>query len=291
MNQLDERVALVTGGGRGLGRGIALELVRRGAKVMVNDVYRDDAGNSAADGVVAEIGATGGEGAANYDSVASFDAGARIVRSVVDRFGKIDILVNCAGNAAFSSVLDIEEPEWDAITAVHLTGHAACITAASAQMIGQSSPGRIITISSRGAFFSFGVAYAAAKAGIMGLTASASVELRPHGITVNCVLPSATTQLFPTDASTRTLGGMPASLDMDPECVAPTVAFLCSDAAQEVTGRYIYASGGDLTIYTHPLLLQDSNLFVRKMGRWHLEELEDALPPLLGVSLPPPGSR
>ena len=282
MPQLDGKVALVTGGGRGLGRGISLELARRGAKVVVADFFNDDSG-FAADNTAAEITAAGGAAHPNHGNVASFEGAQAIVDETVSVFGGLDILVNCAGNFAFTGVLEVEEAEWDSIIGVHVTGHAGCIKAASAQMAKQGRGGRIITVSSRGSFWSSGISYATAKAAIMGLTASMALYLKSDGITVNCVLPSATTQLFPSDGSMRTLGGMPVSHDMDPDHVAPVVAYLCTPDAGEITGKYWYSSGGDITFYTHPLMLQNTNLFVRKSGVWDVDELEQVLPPLLGT--------
>jgi len=283
MGRLDGKVAVVTGGGRGLGRSIVSELVRHGAAVVVNDLFRDESGVSAADLLVAQIQAAGGRAVASYDSVAAFESAQQIIDTGVAAFGRIDTLVNCAGNWARTNILEIEEDEWDSISSVHLDGHAGCTRAAINQLLAQGSPGRIITVSSRGSFWSQGVAYAAAKAGIMGLTASLSAKYSGLGITVNCVLPSAVTQLFPSDASTRLLGGMPASTDMDPDCVAPLVAFLCTDAADAVTGRYLYSSGGDICVYTHPMMLVDTNVLVRNTGRWTLDQVTETLPPLLGV--------
>lgn len=277
MGILEGKVAVVTGGGRGVGRAAALELARLGAAVTVADVDRDAAG-----AVMGEIVALGGRATWRDDDVSSFAGAEAVVAATTDAFGRVDVLVTCAGNFAVSNILELTEEEWDSITSVHVNGHAACIKAASARMVAQGEGGRIITIGSRGAFWSPGVAYSAAKAAVMGLTSAMSMSLRDHGITVNCVLPSARTDLFPATAP-RTFGGMPASTDMDPASVAPVIAYLASPYAEEVTGRFWYSSGGDVALYDHPFKLQDSNLLVRKTGTWDVEELDEVLPPLIGT--------
>jgi 3-oxoacyl-[acyl-carrier protein] reductase len=150
-------------------------------------------------------------------------------------------------------------------------------------MIDQRS-GAIVPISSRGALFGGVTACATAKAAIIGMTASLSTELRPHGVTINCILPSAEAQLFP-NTGVRLPGSMPPSLSMDIEDVAPVVVYLASERAKGVTGRFIYISGGDICLYPHPFQVSGAT-FLRKMGRWTLAELDELLPPLLGT----PGS-
>ena len=277
------KVAVVTGGGRGLGRAIALELARCGAAVVVNDFFVADDGTTAAQAVVDEIVALGGQGAASTANIAAFDSAGSIVELAVDTFGRLDFLVTSAGNFARSGILEMEEPEWDSIMGVHLSGHAACMSAAARQMVAQGEGGRIVTVSSRGALFGREVAYAGAKAGIMGLSAAASRELAEHGITVNCLLPSAQTQLFTSDASKRRFGGMPETLHMEPEYIAPLVAYLCAPMAQSITGRFLYASGSDICAYAHPLMVEGHTTFVRRTGKWTIDELARTMPEILGV--------
>lgn len=288
------QVALITGGGRGLGRSMALALAAEGAAIAIDDIYRDDAGVAAADTTVAEIEAAGGRGLALFEDVCTLAGSEQMVKSTVAQFGRLDILINCAGNNVRGLAHELTEDQWDSVIRLHLKGHFLSCRAALGVMLEQDS-GRIITIASRGSIYqvpaSKGVsrgsrrpastAYAAAKAGIMGLSTTLALEVWESGITVNCLLPSATTQLFP-ETKPRMVGGVPASATMDPDFVAPTVVFLCGPAAADISGRLFYASGGDVLIYGAPLDTAGSRM-VRKIGKWSPDELADVIPPLLGI--------
>ena len=284
MSTLNGKVAVVTGGGRGIGRGVSLALAAEGAKVVVNDFFKDTEG-AAADQVVEEMTSAGGAALADYGDVSTFAGGAAIVDAAVEHFGRIDILVMCAGNFGFIPTLDVPEDHWDLTMAVHLKGHFACSQAAARHMVAQGEGGRIITFASRGAFYMTQPAYAAAKAGIMGLTTALAGDLGKHGITANCVLPSAGTQLFPgDDPKARTFGGMPASRSLDPSDISPLVTYLASEEAKDITGRFMYASGGDVCVFAQPLSVRGgSNTYLRKDGRWTPHELGELLPGVLGV--------
>jgi NAD(P)-dependent dehydrogenase (short-subunit alcohol dehydrogenase family) len=280
--KLAGKVAVVTGGGNGIGRAVALGLAEEGARVVINDIGRAPDGTPAAEKVVNEIQKSGGQAVANQDNVASMEGGKNIVRTAVGSFGRIDILVNCAGNFIARPIVDLTESEWDSIIAVHLKGHFSCSQAAAREMIKQKS-GRIINISSR-AGFGYGlmppnsVAYASAKAGIIGFTATLSGELKEHGITVNAILPSADTQLFP-GRGTRFGGGPREGADY----VAPIIVFLATDDARNITGQNFYACGSDICIFDRPLQLPGPHKFVRTKGKWTLEDLSSLIPPLIGV--------
>ena len=284
MEGFDSKVAVITGGGRGLGRVIALALAERGTRIAVNDIFSDESGGWAAEEVVGEIESVGGEAFADHEDVSSWSGAERLMQAAVDRYGSIDILVLCAGTNAAVGLMDVSEAQWDATIAVHLKGHSGCMRAAAQRMIEQGNGGRMITLASRGAFFSKSAPYAAAKAGIMGLSIEAARELAPHGITVNCLLPSATTQLFPgKDPGDRLMGGMPESVDLSPEAIAPVVTYLASADSANVTGRFVYASGEDICFYQTPLLLTGFPTFLRKVGGWTAEELSQALPSVIGA--------
>jgi NAD(P)-dependent dehydrogenase (short-subunit alcohol dehydrogenase family) len=281
--KLAGKVAVITGGGNGIGRAVALDMAAEGAKLVINDVSRTADSIMAADKVVNEIKNNGGQAVANYDSVVTMSGGENIIQTAINSFGRSDILVNCAGNFVAKHILDLTEGERDSIIAVHLKGHFSCCKAAARQMIKQKS-GRIINISSR-AGFSYGTmppnsaAYATAKAGVIGLTATLSGELKEHGITVNAILPSADTQLFPGRGAT--FGG---AMRQGAEFVAPIILFLATDEAKNITGQSFYACGGDIAIYDRPMQLPGPVKFIRTKGKWEIEDLAVIIPPLIGVS-------
>jgi NAD(P)-dependent dehydrogenase (short-subunit alcohol dehydrogenase family) len=283
VEELRGRVAIVTGGGRGVGRGIVLELASRGVRVVVNDIYRDQAGMAAADAVVGEVTSAEGEAYPNYEDISEWAGGERLVEAAISRFGRVDILVTCAGNASFPTLLEVSEEEWDRTVAIHLKGHSGCARAAAKRMIEQGDGGRIVMFSSRSSFFSGkAAAYTAAKAAIMGMAGQLARELAPHHITVNCILPNAETQLAPiADPVRRVYGGTPPSSDLRPEAIAPVVAYLASPYAEHLTGKFVYASGGDVCFYKAPLVLSGDTL-LRKQGRWTVEELAELVPPIVG---------
>jgi NAD(P)-dependent dehydrogenase (short-subunit alcohol dehydrogenase family) len=281
--KLQGKVAVVTGGGDGIGRGIALAMAAEGAKVVVNDYGRADDGKNRADKVVEEIKEAKGTAVANYDSVATMPGGENIIKTATASFGRIDILVCCAGIFKPRLAVDMTEDDFDAIFAVHVKGHFSCMKAAIPEMIKQKS-GRIISISSRAAAGGGGnMAYSGAKAAILGMSSALSAELKQHGITVNAILPSADTRLFPGKKTKAMVGGLPVPIWAEPEYVAPTVVFLATDEAKDITDRYIYACGGDICIYAKPLQVPgDSHIIVRKTtGKWTVDELSEVIPSLV----------
>jgi NAD(P)-dependent dehydrogenase (short-subunit alcohol dehydrogenase family) len=283
MQELTGRVALITGGGRGIGRGVALGLAAQGAEVVVNDFFRGE--EAVADVVAAEITSAGGVAVANYGDVSTFAGGRAIIDAAVAEFGRIDILVTCAGNFYPDLPMDVTEERWDAQLAVHATGTFACSQAAARHMIEQGDGGRIVTFASRGAFFGSTPAYSAAKGAVMAMSAALSGGLKGQGITVNCVLPSATTQLFPgDDATVRTFGGVAVAQSLDPNDVAPLVVYLATPHAAAITGQFFYAAGGDICIYPLPTSVGGSSAtYLRKSGRWTVDEIAELLPAMLGI--------
>jgi NAD(P)-dependent dehydrogenase (short-subunit alcohol dehydrogenase family) len=236
------QVAIVTGAGAGLGRFYAIELGKRGAKVVANDLgsAKDGAGASraAADNVVDEIKALGGEAVASYDSVATREGGERIVSTAINTFGKVQILVNNAGFVRDKVFVNMDEESWDAVIAVHLKG-AYCVSKPAFKNMKEHGYGRIVmTSSGAGLFGNFGQAnYAAAKMAILGLTNVLKLEGEKHGIKVNAVLPNAATRMSE--------GAMPmeAFEKLKPEHIVPAVLYLCSSQCRD-SGMYINAFGG-----------------------------------------------
>ena len=283
--KLEGKSAVVTGAGTGgIGESVCLLLAQEGARVVVNDLGKDASGASLADKVADEVKKTGGTAIANYDTVATIAGGQNIIDTAVRNFGTIDILVNCAGNYIVGSLLDMKEADWDAVIAVHLKGLFSCTQAAAREMAKHKS-GRIINFSSPTPFShrppgSRSIAYSAAKSGVIGFTITAAVHLAEHGITVNGMIPGDITKLFPEmpfdhvpGPTFRKRGG--------PEYVAPTIVYLCTDAAKDITGRFFYASGGGVSVFNRQFQLMGSNSVVYKTGQWTVDELQDVIPPLL----------
>jgi NAD(P)-dependent dehydrogenase (short-subunit alcohol dehydrogenase family) len=285
VQRLAGKVAVITGAGSkaGIGRETAKAMAAEGAKVVVNDMGKDPDGGWGADRVVKEIEEAGGIAAANYDSVGSMESGANIIKTAIDNFGRIDILVNTAGNFKVArSSIDFTEADWDITMAVHLKGVFACTQAALKEMLKQQSGGRIINFTSMAAFTApfrgSHLPYNAAKAGVIGFTRALALEMKEHGITVNAISPGAHTSLFPVNAP-------------GPEYISPLITYLATDEAINITSQIIFASGGVICVLAHPvtgLVPPDLDLpsvtahgYLYKDGIWTLEELAKALPVVL----------
>jgi NAD(P)-dependent dehydrogenase (short-subunit alcohol dehydrogenase family) len=286
---LEGKSAVITGSGSGIGRVVALFMASQGARVVVNDIGKNSDGRKSADIVVDEIKKANGIAVANYDSVATMAGGENLINTAVKNFGRIDALVNTAGNFKVAkTVADLTENDWDATMSLHLKGHFSCIKSAVPEMKRQGG-GRIINVSSGAAFqtgtallFPAGLpismaAYGTAKAGILGLTTCLALELKQFGIGVNAILPSAVTPLFPGERE-RLLGGPTGS----PEAIAPIVAYLATDNAKDITGQFIYTCAGDFCIFSQPFQIPGDHVFIRKMDNWTMDELVKVFPPLMG---------
>ncbi len=237
-----DRVAIVTGAGGGLGRSHALLLAGRGAKVVVNDlggsVDGSGGSHSAADAVVDEIRAAGGEAVASYDSVASAEGGAAIVRAALEAFGRVDIVVNNAGILRDASFHKMTLEQWDAVLAVHLAG-TMHVSHAAWPHLREQGYGRIVnTTSVAGLFGNFGQAnYGAAKMGIVGLTKVLAIEGAKKNIKVNAIAPIARSRM------TEALLPEAILAKLEPERVSPVVAYLASERCP-VSGQVLSAGGG-----------------------------------------------
>ena len=260
MGICDGRVVIVTGAGRGIGRGHALEFARQGAKVVVNDLGAELDGSGGSTGpageVVDAIRAAGGEAVANGDDVADWDGAQRLIQTAVDAFGTLDVLVNNAGFLRDRMIVSTSEEEWDAVIRVHLKGHFAPTRFAAAywreqQKAGAAVDGRVINTSSgAGLLGSVGQGtYSAAKAGIAALTLVESADLGRYGVTANAIAPAARTRMTEAVfADTMAKPDDDAFDAMAPENVAPLVVWLGSAESKGITGRVFEVEAGIISV-------------------------------------------
>jgi NAD(P)-dependent dehydrogenase (short-subunit alcohol dehydrogenase family) len=288
------RVVIVTGAGRGIGREHALEFGRQGAKVVVNDLGVSGDGKGADRGpaqeVVEEICKLGGEAVANGDDVASFEGGANIVKTAIDAFGGLDVVVNNAGFVRDRMFVSCSEEEWDAVVRVHLKGHF-CVTRHAVaywrdqSKAGHQPSGRIINTSS-GAGLQGSVgqsAYSAAKGGIAALTLVQAAELGRYGVTSNAIAPSARTRMTEDIFGERMKKPESGFDAASPANIAPLVVWLGSVDSSDVTGRVFEIEAGKLSVAdgwrTGPA--------IDRGARWNPAEVGDAVRELIGKSVAP----
>jgi NAD(P)-dependent dehydrogenase (short-subunit alcohol dehydrogenase family) len=274
MGLLEGKVAIVTGAGAGIGRAHALLFAREGAKVVVNDLggARDGSGSNAgaAQAVVDEIAAAGGEATASTATVATADGAASIVQTAIDRWGRVDVLVNNAGILRDKSFLKMEEPMWDDVMTVHAKGTFLVSQAFAKEVVAAKKTGaggRIVnTTSVSGMLGNFGQAnYAAAKAGIYGLTRTMSIELQKHRITVNAIAPIAKTRM------TEDLPMFQGVDTMSPDHIAPAALFLASDLCGDKTGHVLAVAGARM--YAFKVVETAGRFKDDDRGVWTAEEI------------------
>jgi NAD(P)-dependent dehydrogenase (short-subunit alcohol dehydrogenase family) len=282
------RVVIVTGAGRGIGRGHALEFARQGARVVVNDLGAEVDGTGSSTGpagtVVDEIRASAGEAVANGDDVSEWKGAERLVRTALETYGRLDVLVNNAGILRDRMLVNMTESEWDKVIQVHLKGtfapaHFAAEHWRERARAGDEVDARIVnTSSTSGIFGNVGQTnYGTAKAGIAAFTIIAAQELGRYGVTVNAIAPGARTRM------TENLSGVrpvPAPGEFDtsaPENVAPLVVWLGSPESRRVTGQVFLVGGGRIGVARG----WQRGPGVDKGARWDPEELSEVVPALV----------
>ncbi len=282
MGAVDGRVAIVTGAGRGIGREIALQLGREGARVVVNDLGGDvdgTGGGRVADAVVDEIRAAGGKAVPNYDTVSTVAGGRAIFTTAIDSFGRLDVLVNNAGILRDRTLFKMEEQDWDAVLAVHLRGHYCCTRPFVQYIREQNGPGkRIVCFSSvSGLYGNFGQSnYGAAKAGIAGFSRVVALEVAKYGATSNTISPGAATRM--TIPLMKGRGADPADVQRrSPAHIAPVVTWLASERSQHINGQIFHVGRGLVGIMQQPAVIRSFH----KDEIWSLEELDEVMPVLM----------
>jgi NAD(P)-dependent dehydrogenase (short-subunit alcohol dehydrogenase family) len=281
---LKDKVIVITGAGGGIGRDFALAMSAKGAKVVVNDVGASVSGEGKSAGpaqkVVDEIKAKGGQAVASTDSVAEWEAANRIIKTAIDSFGKIDVVVNNAGILRDRFFFNMSVEEWKAVIDVHLNGSFYVARAAAPYFKSQNSGRYINMTSTSGLVGNFGQAnYAAAKLGIVGLSKSMALDMAKYKVTSNCISPFAWSRMIgtiPADTPDQQ-ARLEKIKKMETNKIAPLAVYLASDAAQEVTGQ-IFA------VRANELFLMSQNRPLRSVARsegWTPESIaEHAIPAL-----------
>ena len=285
MSSLKDKVAIITGAGRGIGKESALFLAKEGAKVLVNDLGANPDGSGEdkiADEVVEEITSLGGEALANYESVDSYEGGKNIFESALNEFGAVDILVNNAGILRDKTLFNMDESDWDAIMAVHLKGHFNC-TQPFVRYIRETNRlnCKIINMSSvSGLIGNFGQTnYGAAKAGIAGFSRSLSMEMAKYKCSVNTISPGAATRL--TIDLMKAAGREVDENDwkQGPQQIAPVIAWLSSEEANEITNQIFHISQGNVGIMQQPAVIKS----IKSDEIWDLDKLNKVMPDLVAA--------
>ena len=295
MGTLDGRVAIITGGGRGIGGAVALLFASEGATVVVNDIGASLSGleidGSPAAELVKEIESYGGTAITNGADISDHEAARDLVESTVSEFGRLDVLVNVAGILRDRMIFNMSEQEWDAVIRVHLKGHFNTIKPAAAHWRKIGDPhaqNRIINYTSRAGLHGAPGQpnYSAAKMGIVGLTYSCAVALKRYGVTTNAVSPAAATRMTATfkDADAYSSGAE----ELSPDSIAPIAAYLASEQSGWCNGHVLHARGYEVSLYSDPAPL----ITVESPGPWDLgrlaKEVESQFRPITDAAPPNP---
>ena len=291
MGTLEGRVAIITGAGRGIGREHALLFASEGAKVVVNDLggSLDGSGTegSPAEQVAAEITSLGGEAIANHDNIAEWEGGERLIKSAVEAFGDLHVLVNNAGILRDRVLVNLSEEDWDSVINVHLKGHFVPTRHAATYWREQAKAGKTVkasvinTSSTSGLIGNVGQAnYGAAKAGIAAFTVIIAEELARYGVRANAIAPAARTRMTESTPGLSDVVVKPsdaAKFDTwDPANISPLVAALATQDC-EITGKVFFVQGGTVRLFQNWTMTQT----LEKNDRWTVAELSEKLPTLL----------
>ena len=291
-NLLQGKVAIVTGSGRGVGKGVAHLMAEEGASVVIVDpgVNVDGSGydQSIAEQVASEIRDAGGNAVACTESVATMQGGETIIQTAIDSFGKLDIVVTCAGILRDRMIFNMSEQEWDDVIAVHLKGTFTIVKHASI-IFRQQRSGRIITFSSTsGLYGNSGQAnYGAAKDGIAGLTRVVARDLGRYGVTANAIAPSASTRMttsVPQESrDLRSSRGIAAGSGLlgEADDVAPFVTWLASEESAHVNGHIFHVTEGLVSLLNEPEPVRT----IHKDSKWTVDEIIDVFPATIGLEL------
>ncbi len=287
---MQDKVAIVTGAGRGIGRDIALLLAKYGARVVVNDLGGDEGGRGQDKGpaqeVVEEIQSLGGEAIANTDSVTDFDAAHNMVEQAIANFGRVDAVVNNAGNLRDRMFHKMSEEEFDAVIAVHLKGAFNVSRAAAPHFRKQQSGTYVHMTSSSGLIGNFGQSnYGAAKLGMVGLSKNIALDMSRYNVRSNCIAPSAWSRLIGTvptgqHMSEERLASIKA---MTPAKIAPMAVFLCSDAASEVNAQVFGVRNNEIFLYSQPRPIRG----MHTREGWTVESITERVLPAMKSSFVP----
>ena len=282
---LRDRVAIITGAGRGIGKEIALAMAQEGAKVVT-----DDCDPGLAEMVAKQIADLGGQAAWFYGDISAFETARKLIQTAVDNFGRLDVLVNNAGVAAHNLIWDMTEDDWDYVISVNLKGTFNCIRHAS-RIMKEQRWGRIINTTS---FARLGVpeacGYCAAKAGIVGLTKAVALEMRSYGVTCNAYGPGAATRLTSSEELKASFhrwfksGALPEEVynkllnPPPPEKIPPFIIYLCTDEAAGITGEVFNVEGQEILMFTEEVR---NSIVKKEEALWTVEELVALVPKVL----------
>jgi len=303
-NRLEGKVAVVTGAGRGIGRGVALLLAEEGASVVVNDLGCDVDGTGSshvpADQTVAEINSRGGKAIASYDNVSIMDEGENLIKTAVDTYGQLDVLVNSVGILRDRMIYQSTPVDFDLVIRNNVKG-TFVPTKFAAIVFRQQRSGRIVNMTSDAGLGEIGRSnYAAASEGIIGITRTVGRDLGRYGVTCNAISPMVETRLFPgtvdeyrvADAPGPSrderagIGPSPVLSDWegpgspdDPENVAPLAVYLSTYATPHVNGYVFGVRGGSIYLYSNPAIERT----IHKYGRFTMDEMDVLVPKMLGT--------